>query len=279
MPRSTREVPGHVVYHVLNRAVARLAIFETDDDYAAFVKVFRQAAERQDALVAKGKARAIEVLGWCLMPNHWHLVLLPHGDGELSDFMRWLQMTHTQRWHAHRRSAGTGPLYQGRFKSFPVDEEGGDGHLPEVLAYVERNAKKAGLVEKAGDWPWGSLARRGKKTFDEPGPPVVPIEELPGGHAYDLARWRRKVERRPSEATAEAIATSIRRGRPYGRDAWTTRIAGRLNLQSTLRPRGRPRRDSGSQQADEREKRRAVGSGETLKPRSSTDWGRRVATR
>ena len=243
MPRSTREVPGGVVFHVLNRAVARLAIFETDADYAAFVKVFRQAIERQDKLAAEGRAKRIEVLGWCLMPNPWHLVLLPHGDGDLSDFMRWLQMTHTQRWHAHRQSAGTGPVYQGRFKSFPIDEQG--DHLPDVLAYVERNAKKAGLAAKAGDWPWGSLARRSPKAkFDEPGPAVVAIDQLPGGHAFDLRQWRRFVERGMDEHTEAAIATSIKRGRPFGRDAWTKRIAGRLNLQSTLRPRGRPKVES-----------------------------------
>ena len=104
MPRSTREVPGGVVYHVLNRAVARLAIFEQDADYAAFVKAFRQAVERQDALAAKGRAQPVEVLGWCLMPNHWHLVLRPRGDGELSGFMRWLAMT-------HRRGKGVRSLF------------------------------------------------------------------------------------------------------------------------------------------------------------------------
>ena len=238
MPRSTREVPGNVVYHVLNRAVARLAIFEGDADYVAFVKVFRQAVERQDALAAKGKAQPVEVLGWCLMPNHWHLVLRPRGDGGLSAFMRWLQMTHTQRWHAHRRSAGTGPLYQGRFKSFPVDEEG--DHLVDVLAYVERNARAAGLSETAGAWRWGSLGRRGKDQHEERGPPLVPIDKLPGDHAYDLKRWRRRVERATPEATAAALRTSIARGRPYGRDAWVARTAGRLNLTSALRPRGRP---------------------------------------
>ncbi len=247
MPRSTREVPGGVVYHVLNRAVARRAIFKTDADYDAFVKVFRQAVERQETLIAKGKAggRRVEVLGWCLLPSHWHLVLLPHGEGDLSDFMRWLQMTHTQRWHAHRRSAGSGPLYQGRFKSFPVDEQG--DHLPDVLAYVERSARRAGLVARASDWPWGSLARRGAKRrakgggFGEPGPPLVPIEELPRGHGYDLRQWRRAVEGGMDAATEAAIATSIQRGRPFGRERWTTRIAGRLSLQSTLRPRGRPK--------------------------------------
>jgi putative transposase len=73
MPRIPRDAPGGTVYHCLNRAVARLAIFETDGDYAAFVKVLRQAVERQDRLAKEGKAKRVDVLAWCLMPNHWHL--------------------------------------------------------------------------------------------------------------------------------------------------------------------------------------------------------------
>ena len=68
------------------------------------------------------------------------LVLWPRGDGDLSEFMRWLTVTHTQRWHAAHGTAGTGPLYQGRFKSFPIQE---DDHLWAVLRYVERNALRA----------------------------------------------------------------------------------------------------------------------------------------
>ena len=158
MPRSARELPGDVVYYVLNRAVARLAIFEQAGDYAAFVKVLGEAHRRQEAARAKGDAGHVDVLAWCLMPNHWHLVLRPERGGELSTFMRWLTMTHAQQWHAHRRSAGTGPLYQGRFKSFPMDEEG--PHLPTVVSYVERNSVRAGLAERPGDWPWSNVRAR-----------------------------------------------------------------------------------------------------------------------
>jgi putative transposase len=99
----------------------------------------------------------MRILGYCLMPNHWHLVLWPSGDGELSTFMRLLTLTHTQRWHAHHHSAGTGHLYQGRFKSFVVRA---DAYYLTVCRYVERNAVRANLVERAEDWRWGSLWRR-----------------------------------------------------------------------------------------------------------------------
>src|SRR5437660_9985502 len=91
------------------------------------------------------------------MPNHWHVVLWPQKDGQLSEFMRLLTVTHTQRWHAHYHTSGTGPLYQGRFKAFPVQE---DDHLVTVCRYVERNALRANLLLRAEGWPWSSLARR-----------------------------------------------------------------------------------------------------------------------
>src|SRR5262245_53866188 len=105
MPRSPRLSPGGLVYHVLNRAVARPQIFFAEGDYSGFERVLAEAFKRYP----------LELFCYCLMPNHWHLVLRPREDGQLSHFMRWLSVTHTQRWHAHKHTSGTGHLYQGRF--------------------------------------------------------------------------------------------------------------------------------------------------------------------
>ena len=96
----------------------------------------------------------IRLLAFCLMPNHWHMVLWPEQDDQLTAFLRWLTHTHTQRWHAHHHTAGTGHLYQGRFKSFPIEQ---DDHLLTVLRYAERNPLRAGLVSRAERWRWSSL--------------------------------------------------------------------------------------------------------------------------
>src|SRR5579862_8116786 len=109
MARRLRVAPGGVVYHVLNRAVGRHTLFRKEGDYLAFERVLLQAHERIGT----------PLLAYCIMPNHWHLLLWPKRDGELSQYVRWLSVTHTQRWHAHHRTSGSGPLYQGRFKSFP----------------------------------------------------------------------------------------------------------------------------------------------------------------
>lgn len=80
--------------------------------------------------------------------------LWPREDGDLSEFLRWLTLAHAQRWHAFHGTAGTGHLYQGRFKSFPVQT---DVHFLTVCRYVERNAHRAGLARQAKYWRWSSL--------------------------------------------------------------------------------------------------------------------------
>ena len=114
MPRRPRLAAGDLAYHVLNRRVGRLPLFEKPTDYAAFEKILAEAQAQTK----------IRIAAYCLMPNHWHLLLWPRQDGELSEVLRWITVTHTQRWHAHHHTAGTGPVYQGRFKSFPVQTDG-----------------------------------------------------------------------------------------------------------------------------------------------------------
>src|SRR3569623_757048 len=135
MPRRARSILGGYAYHVLNRANGRLRLFRKDADFAAFEEVLRQAQERLP----------LRILGYVVMSNHWHFVVWPKRDeGPLiSEFFRWLTVTHTQRWHAHHGTSGMGHLYQGRFKSFPI---AADEHLLTVLRYVERNALRAKLV-------------------------------------------------------------------------------------------------------------------------------------
>jgi putative transposase len=136
-----------MVYHVLNRANGRQTLFTQEADYTAFERVLAEAVQRVD----------MRLLAYCIMPNHWHLVLWPRGDGDVSRCIGWLTLTHTQRWHAYHHTTGAGHLYQGRFKSFPVQT---DAHFLTVCRYVERNPVRAGLVLRAECWRWGSLWQR-----------------------------------------------------------------------------------------------------------------------
>lgn len=222
MPRRLRVSTGGLAYHVLNRAVGRARLFDGDVDYLAMERVI----ERTHAQLP------IRIVSYCLMPNHWHLVLWPKGDGELSEFMRLLTVTHTQRWHAHHHTAGTGPLYQGRFKSFPIQQ---DEHFLTVCRYVERNAVRANLVKSAGQWASGSFARRAAELSPAW---LLPTKRWPVAFPSD---WPARVNRPQSAAELAALQTSVSRGRPFGEEKWTTRKARELGLESTLRPRGRQR--------------------------------------
>ena len=221
MGRAKRADDGGMVFHVLNRANARSTIFEKPEDYAAFERVLSEALDRVD----------MRVLAYCLMPNHWHLVLWPRRDGDLSKFMGWLTLTHTQRWHAHHRTTGTGHLYQGRFKSFPVQN---DEHFLTVCRYVERNALRTNLVKRAEDWLWGSLwhrqqrdelARHGLSAWPVPCP----------------RQWLQHVNQPQTDAEVSALRRSVNRGSPFGDADWTKRMVKRLQLEVTIRPRGRPK--------------------------------------
>ena len=222
MPRRARAAPGGLVYHVLNRANARARIFRKDADYAAFEKVLAQAHARTPT----------RILGYCLMPSHWHLLLWPREDGQLSEFMRWLTVTHTQRWHAHHHTSGDGHLYQGRFKSFPIQT---DHHYLTVLRYVERNALRAKLVTRAQDWRHSSLTRRARADPDP----------LLAAGPVDLPRNWVALVNKPHEQVA-AIQNSVQHSAPFGSHAWVARTAARLGLEWTLRPRGRPRKTQDS---------------------------------
>jgi len=226
MPRALRAAEGGVVYHVLNRANARARIFETRGDYTAFEKVLAEAHERV----------AMRTVSYCVMPNHWHFVLWPREDSDLSEFMWWLTLTHTQRWHAAHGTTGSGHLYQGRFKSFPVES---DEHYLTVCRYVERNALRAKLADRAEAWRWGSLWRR------HCGPPDA-ARILADGPVPWPADWGEWVNEPQAEHELAALRTCIVRGRPYGRESWVRKTAHRLGLTSTLRPRGRPQTGKGS---------------------------------
>jgi putative transposase len=224
---------GGLAYHVLNRAVRRATLFEHDGDYAAFERVLGEAHERTGMRIA----------AYCIMPSHWHLVLWPRADGELSEFMRWLTVTHTQRWHANRHTAGTGPVYQGRFKSFPIQR---DHHFLTVCRYVERNALRARLVRQAQDWTWCSLTRRAKPKPNETSW-LLPTSKWP---VPPPRNWVVQVNRSDDPEVQSAVQHAIRRGAPFGGPAWQQRTAVRLGLESTLRPRGRPLKSARPANAD-----------------------------
>lgn len=222
MPRTARVAPGGFVYHVLNRAVARLTLFRTEVDYAAFERTLAEAHALHPT----------RILSWCLMPNHWHFVIWPRRDGELTAFLRWLAHAHAMRWHVAHGTVGRGHLYQGRFKSLPVAR---DEHFLTVCRYVERNAMAAKLVRRAEDWRWGSawVRRNGDSELK------ALLSEWP----VERPRNWPNVLNEPLEPKEKSLLrVCVERSRPFGGEAWQMRTAGQLGLMHTIRPEGRPRK-------------------------------------
>jgi putative transposase len=223
MGRPLRAAQGGVIYHVLNRANVGLTIFAADQDYATFERALTDALGGQP----------VRLLAYCLLPDHFALVLWPKNDGDLSVFMRLLTLTHTQRWHTDHRTTGSGHVYQGRFRSFPVQP---NEHFLTMCRYVERGGVRAGLVARAEDWRWSSLWQRLPKNHSA----KPPLSRWPVPSPAD---WTRRVNSPLPADDEAAVERSIRRGQPLGGQRWQARITELLGLESTFRPRGRPRKN------------------------------------
>ena len=222
MPRIHRIDVGGYVYHVINRANARVPIFDNSKDYQLFETILAEGKEKHD----------MRVLAYCLMPNHWHLVLYPKNDGDLSKFMSWVTNTHTRRWHVRKETIGQGHLYQGRYKSFLCQT---DSHFLTMVRYVERNAKKAKMVKQAEHWEHSSVWRREKgtpthKKLLSPWPVLMPKNYL---------SWLNEAQ---SASEEEAIERSIVKNIPFGAERWRDGMIRKYKLEQTIRPVGRPRK-------------------------------------
>jgi putative transposase len=224
MPRQARRAPGGIIYHVLNRAAGRGNLFDGDDDYAAFIGV----------LVQTQQAAAMPILSFCVMPNHWHLLLWPRRDGDLARFMHKLTVTHVRRWVEYRHRVGYGSVYQGRYKSFPTQD---DAHFLTVARYVERNPLRARLVRRAQDWRWSSLGQEASEKV-----PLIELAKWPTPRRADWGGW---VNQPQTPAEEASVKFCLKHGRPFGSQPWTMKMEKRLNL-GPVRQRGRPRKEPNS---------------------------------
>jgi putative transposase len=218
MPRALRIILANECYHLINRGNQKARLFHNAADYEAFLQYIREAQQRV----------ALPLLSICLMPNHMHLVARPRQAGDVAAWISWLFTTHVRRHH--RKYGTTGRLWQGRYKASRVQQ---DHHLLAVLRYVERNALTAKLVQRAEDWPWGSLAWRTRGSFP------VELEPWP----IELPRWWTEFVNTPmTAAELTAVREAVHRQRPIGSDDWVKAAAKASGMEQSLAPLGRPKR-------------------------------------
>ena len=213
MPRRRRAAAPGSIFHIVNRGAKRAALFEDTTEFDDFERLLELATARFD----------IALFAYCLMPNHWHLVIACSNES-LSKFLHWVTTTHARRWQIRRGAEGLGAVYQGRFRAIPIE---GDQHFLSVCRYVERNALRARLVDHAASWKWSSLWHRCEGDSGW-------LSKWPVEKGND---WVAIVDAPQTEGELAAIRTAIRRDVPFGSEAWKQAISTRGQ-----RSRGRPRR-------------------------------------
>lgn len=218
MGRVPRVDIGDEIYHVINRANARMQVFFSEDDYQLLESILCDAVDKHE----------MRILAYCIMPNHFHLVLYPRKDGDLQRFMQWVTLTHTQRWHAQHNSTGTGHLYQGRYKSFLIEQ---DEHLQTVIRYVERNPLRAKLVKNIKNWKYSSLYQRLQRSSF--------LTDWPTDYPKDYLTF---IQTPLTAGEIEKARYSVNRSKPFGTESWTNKMIDCYKLEGTVRGRGRPRK-------------------------------------
>lgn len=222
MARQPRVDIAGEVFHVINRANGRVGIFETAEDYEIILKALEEVKE----------VIPIDIFSFCIMPNHWHFSVRPKEDGDMGEFFGKCTQKITQRWHVTHKSIGSGHLFQGRFKSFMVQE---DGYFLNLMEYIEANALRAKLVERAEDWKWGSLYLRKKNKSRAKGL----LSPWPMEEPLDYLETVNKCEKR---SQIEQIRNSVVKGNPLGEISWMKKMLKKYNLGYTVNPRGRPKK-------------------------------------
>ena len=221
MPRIVRGFVDGFIYHVINRGNGGEMVFHGPQDYQAFLRLMKEAKRQYP----------VRILAYCLMPNHFHMVLSPTKAEALSKWMQWVMTSHVRRYHRYYGTSGH--IWQGRFKSFIVQQ---DEHLLTVLRYVESNPVRGGLARFAREWNWSShkemIGRKARKTLDD-----IPIDLPKEWETYVNAPW--------AEKDLERIRQCVNRQSPYGAGRWRLEMCRKLGLESTIRPRGRPRQAVG----------------------------------
>jgi putative transposase len=221
MARFARVVVVDVAHHVTQRGNARQVILSSDGDRMTYLELLRYHSELRD----------LTLLGYCLMSNHVHLIVVPRAAEALAQALKQAHGRYASYWNA--RNASSGHVWQGRFYSCPLDET----HLWRALRYVELNPVRAGMVAEAAQWRWSSAAVHCGGRAPEP---VLEMERW--RKRWTVAEWSEYLAASESASDVAAVRRYTHTGRPLGAEEFVADLE-----HSTLRPlaprkAGRPKK-------------------------------------
>jgi len=220
MARLARVVIADVAHHVTQRGNSRQMILSSDAERQVYLDLLKQAVE----------LHAVSVLGYCLMSNHVHLVVIPHHAEALAGALKQVHGRYAAYWNvAH---AGSGHVWQGRFYSCPMDP----GHLWTALRYVELNPVRAGLVKEAVAWPWSSAAAH----CGQAAPPAC-LDMTEWRKHWKEAAWKKFLAAGEAEAEVAALRRCTHSGRPLGAAEFVRKLERQTGRRLTAQKGGRPR--------------------------------------
>ncbi|MCL5281612.1 MAG: transposase [Planctomycetes bacterium] len=235
MPRLARAIAVGCAHHITQRGNNRLDVFFVDEDRRVYLELLQEQAQEY----------GLEVLAYCLMANHVHLVAIPHEEEALAQAVGRTHFRYTQYINRfHRRS---GHLWQGRFCSCALDGR----HLWPALKYVELNPVRAKLCRRAWQYPWSSAALHTDEKAESE------LLNLP--HWYrqiTAAAWRKELAEGLTEEEVARIRLRTHTGRPLGSDRFVSKLETVLGRRVRPLPAGRPKKMPEGQQEKIKRKRK-----------------------
>lgn len=224
MGRAPRITEGGFVYYIVCRGLAQRTIFHSQECLTEFIDIVRESLERFEP----------RLLAYALVPNQWHMLVIPRKDGDLSKWVAWVTSVHAMRNKHLTADLPTNGIYERRFRSFPVQE---NHRLTESLVWIESLPFRSDITKTELEEGSSGTIHCSSLKYHAGQEECSWLSSPPVGLQTD---WNAHVAKGLTYDSQKRIEYSIDRGAPYGDAEWVDRIAKRFRLESTLRPRGRP---------------------------------------